>query len=131
MIHALRGASGRLLILGAGLAMGLDVLTAETHGMAQRGGTVLSTVKIGPFHSPLIRRGEADVALLLHADNLEVHRPYLRTSGRLFVGQASSMRSRQRRFVLSRALWVSSCCLLCWVAGGGFGNRWAIGRPCH
>ena len=44
---------------------GLAVLTSETHGMAQRGGTVLSTVKVGTFASPLIRAGQADVGLLL------------------------------------------------------------------
>ena len=36
----------------------MPVLTAETHGMAQRGGTVLSTIKVGDFASPLIRAGQ-------------------------------------------------------------------------
>ncbi len=40
---------------------GHDVLTSETHGMAMRGGTVISHVKVGPFQSPLIRYGQADV----------------------------------------------------------------------
>lgn len=64
---------------------GLPVLTAETHGMAQRGGTVLSTVKIGAYASPLIRTGQADVALLLWEANLDVHRSLLKDAGALLV----------------------------------------------
>ncbi len=73
------------VIAEAGVRMGLEVLTAETHGMAQRGGSVISTVKIGTFHSPLIRRGCADVGLFLHPDNLEAHGTYLHAAGRCFV----------------------------------------------
>jgi indolepyruvate ferredoxin oxidoreductase beta subunit len=63
----------------------LPVLTAETHGMAQRGGTVLSTVKVGDFASPLIRTGQADVGLLLWEANLAVHRSLLKSAGILLV----------------------------------------------
>ena len=63
----------------------VPVLTAETHGMAQRGGTVLSTVKVGSFASPLIRTGQADVGLLLWEANLDVHRSLLKNSGALLI----------------------------------------------
>jgi len=56
---------------------GHEVLTTETHGMAQRGGAVLSTIKVGAFHGPLVAPGEAEVGLFLHADNLPVHGHYL------------------------------------------------------
>lgn len=69
---------------------GLPVLTAETHGMAQRGGTVLSTIKVGPFASPLIRAGQADVALLLREDNLPVHKPLLKAEAALFINAAGA-----------------------------------------
>jgi len=59
----------------------VPVLTSETHGMAQRGGTVLSTIKIGDFSSPLIRRGQADLGLLLWEENLPVHQSLLRDDG--------------------------------------------------
>lgn len=42
---------------------GHPVISAETHGMAMRGGSVISQVKIGNYHSPLIRYGEADILL--------------------------------------------------------------------
>ncbi|MBN1957297.1 MAG: 2-oxoacid:acceptor oxidoreductase family protein [Desulfuromonadales bacterium] len=59
----------------------IPVLTSETHGMAQRGGTVLSTIKIGPFSSPLIRTGQADLGLLLWDKNLPVHQSLLKETG--------------------------------------------------
>jgi indolepyruvate ferredoxin oxidoreductase beta subunit len=79
------------VIAEAGVLMGLEVLTAETHGMAQRGGSVLSTVKVGAFHSPLVRRGCADAGLFLHPDNLEAHGPYLRAGGRRFVNTSEQI----------------------------------------
>jgi len=61
------GGQGTLLasrILGeAALAAGLNPLVSETHGMAQRGGVVVSTVVLGDLQSPLISLGEADILL--------------------------------------------------------------------
>lgn len=61
------GGQGTLLasrLLGeAALAAGFDPLVSETHGMAQRGGIVVSTVILGDLKSPLISPGEADVVL--------------------------------------------------------------------
>jgi indolepyruvate ferredoxin oxidoreductase beta subunit len=61
------GGQGTLLasrLLGeAALAAGLSPLVSETHGMAQRGGIVVSTVVLGDLVSPLISPGEADVVL--------------------------------------------------------------------
>ena len=36
---------------------------SETHGMAQRGGVVESTVVLGSLASPIISLGEADIVL--------------------------------------------------------------------
>jgi indolepyruvate ferredoxin oxidoreductase beta subunit len=63
----------------------LPVLTSETHGMAQRGGTVISTIKVGAFASPLIRAGQADVGLLLWEANLPVHQSLLKAAGKLLI----------------------------------------------
>jgi indolepyruvate ferredoxin oxidoreductase, beta subunit len=61
------GGQGTLLasrLLGeAALAAGYDPMVSETHGMAQRGGIVVSTVVLGDLKSPLISPGEADVVL--------------------------------------------------------------------
>jgi len=40
-----------------------NVIMSETHGMAQRGGSVVCTARIGNVHSPLIPDGQADVIL--------------------------------------------------------------------
>ena len=64
---------------------GIPVLTAETHGMAQRGGTVLSTIKVGDFASPLIRAGQADIGLLLWEANLPVHQGLMKDQGTLLI----------------------------------------------
>jgi len=74
----------------AAMLKGLDVLTSETHGMAMRGGSVISHVKAGAFKSPLIRSGQADVGLFLHEGNLEVHRNFIKPDGRIFLNSAGS-----------------------------------------
>ena len=67
------------------LAAGMDVRKSEVHGMAQRGGTVLSTIKVGDFASPLIRAGQAEVGLMLWEANLPVHKGLLKADGKLLI----------------------------------------------
>jgi indolepyruvate ferredoxin oxidoreductase beta subunit len=61
------GGQGTLLasrLIGeAALVAGMNPLVSETHGMAQRGGVVISTVVLGDLKSPVISPGEADVLL--------------------------------------------------------------------
>jgi len=47
----------------ASLNSNLNVMVSEIHGMAQRGGKVISTIRIGDAHSPMIGSGEADIIL--------------------------------------------------------------------
>jgi indolepyruvate ferredoxin oxidoreductase, beta subunit len=81
------GGQGTLLasrLLGeAALAAGLTPLVSETHGMAQRGGIVVSTVVLGNLQSPLISPGEADV--LLGFEALEAFRALDRCHPRSLV----------------------------------------------
>ena len=80
-----RGGQGVLfatrLLAEAGLEMGLDVLTSETHGMAMRGGTVISHIKVGSFKSPLIRKGLADTGLFFSDSNVAIHGGYIKPDG--------------------------------------------------
>ena len=80
------GGQGTLLaskFLGAAAALsGKDVKVSEVHGMSQRGGSVITCVKIGDkIASPIIDEGEADVILAF--EQLEAIRwlPYLRKGG--------------------------------------------------
>ena len=81
MIYSVQmvGVGGQGLLLasmvlgGAALSQGWDVAMSEVHGMAQRGGSVTSTVRIGEeVVSPLIPRGGAD--LLLGFEPVETYR---------------------------------------------------------
>jgi len=53
------------IIGDAAILAGKNVLLSETHGMAQRGGSVMCTARIGDVYSPLIPDGQADVILSL------------------------------------------------------------------
>lgn len=62
------GGQGTLLtsrILGdVALSSGLDVKVSEVHGMSQRGGSVVTYVKMGEkIYSPVIEKNEADIIL--------------------------------------------------------------------
>ncbi|MEE4609050.1 MAG: 2-oxoacid:acceptor oxidoreductase family protein [Desulfobacteraceae bacterium] len=63
------------LLAEAAIDARLPVFTSETHGMAQRGGTVVSHLKIGAYASPLIRPGQADGLICLKAENVAAHGP--------------------------------------------------------
>jgi indolepyruvate ferredoxin oxidoreductase beta subunit len=69
------------LLAEAAIQRGLAVFTSETHGMAQRGGTVLSHLKVGDYVSPLIRPAQADGLLVLKAENLIQHTAFLKEGG--------------------------------------------------
>lgn len=64
------------------LAGGEDVKTSEVHGMAQRGGTVLSFVRRGRrVFSPVIDQGTADAILGLEVLEAARALPYLSAGG--------------------------------------------------
>ena len=76
------------LLAEAAAALGLEVITSETHGMAQRGGAVISMVKVGPYKGPLIPGGAADLGLFLALKTLTAHRFYLKPGAAAFVSIA-------------------------------------------
>ena len=47
------------------LKEGYPIIGSEDHGMSQRGGSVITHLKIGDFDSPLVKKGNADVLLSL------------------------------------------------------------------
>lgn len=85
------GGQGTLLasvLLGKiALEEGYDVKLAEVHGMAQRGGSVVTHVRISEneVYSPLIEEGGADVIIAF--EELEAYRwiSYLKKDGAIFV----------------------------------------------
>ena len=85
------GGQGTLLasVLLGNLALdkGYDVKLSEVHGMAQRGGSVVTHVKISEdiVNSPLIEQGDADIIIAF--EELEAYRwlPYLKKGGTMYV----------------------------------------------
>jgi len=73
-----------------GLKLGLEVMGSETHGMSQRGGSVVAHLKLGAFKSPMIRAGTADILYSFH--ELETYRnlKFLRRGGICFVNLSST-----------------------------------------
>ena len=64
---------------------GLAVMGAENHGMSQRGGSVVSHLKLGGFRSPLVREGTADVLLGLERTETMRALAFLRPGGLCLV----------------------------------------------
>ena len=74
------------LLAFAAMEQGLSVRTAETMGMAQRGGCVVSHVRIGDeIASPLIPKGGADVILGFEPAEAVRCLPYLKHGGAAVV----------------------------------------------
>ncbi len=84
-----RGGEGIIFmtrILTEGLfRCGHPVISTETHGMAMRGGSVISQVKVGGYLSPMIRLGEADLLVATSPEEADRNLPYLRRGGVLIV----------------------------------------------
>lgn len=73
------------LLLETALRKGWDVLASETHGMAQRGGSVVSHVKLGSFLSPLVRSGSADLLLGLNREEAFRTLHFIRPGGTVVI----------------------------------------------
>ncbi len=74
------------IVAKSAIARGLSAHTAETIGMAQRGGCVVSHVRIGDgVYSPLIPKGQADVIIGFEPAEAARALPYLKQGGRVVV----------------------------------------------
>ena len=70
------------LLARAAMGRGLPVKTAETIGMAQRGGSVFSHVRLGEgAASPLVGRGRADAIVAFEPAEAVRQLPFLRQGG--------------------------------------------------
>ena len=84
------GGQGSLLasrILGnLFLSQGLDVKLSEVHGMAQRGGSVVTYMRAGEnIASPLIPQGECDVIISFEKIEAARYLPWLKKDGMVVV----------------------------------------------
>lgn len=82
------------LVAQAAISLGWPVIAAETHGMSQRGGSVLSHVKLGPYPSSMVRRGCAHLLLALDPGEAMRALPFLAPGGGCVVNTESSLDER-------------------------------------
>ncbi len=77
------------LLARAAMGRGLPVKTAETIGMAQRGGSVFSHVRMGEgVRSPLVGRGRADAIVAFEPAEAVRQLPFLRSGGMVVTSDA-------------------------------------------
>jgi len=87
------GGQGNILvsriIASSAIKAGFEVRVGETYGAAQRGGSVMSHVRIGNLvKSPLISQGEADVLLGLEPAETRRRVNYLKEGGLAIINTA-------------------------------------------
>ena len=73
------------MLAGAARTKSGKVLISEVHGMAQRGGSVVSHLKAGGFASPLVTAGRAQVLFSLDPGEAIRNLAYLAPQGTLVV----------------------------------------------
>ncbi|HIP65936.1 MAG TPA: indolepyruvate ferredoxin oxidoreductase [Pyrodictium sp.] len=66
------------IIAEACVREGVNVLVAETHGLSQRGGSVIVHVRIGDVEAPLVPLGEADLMLSMELIEAARYANYLK-----------------------------------------------------
>lgn len=80
------------LIALCAINQGMSALTAETIGMAQRGGSVVSHVRIGnELHAPMIPLGEADIIIAFEPGEAVRNIEYLKKGGTIIVNTKAVM----------------------------------------
>jgi indolepyruvate ferredoxin oxidoreductase beta subunit len=73
----------------AALDQGFPVMVAETHGMAQRGGSVVSHLRLGDVESSLVRTGTAHFLLSLEENEGYRNLPFLSKGAKIYVNTSS------------------------------------------
>ena len=80
------------LISAAAMKEGLPVQSAETIGMAQRGGSVFSHIRIGEgADTPMIGLGQADLILGFELGETVRQLPYLKKGGKVIAADKAVM----------------------------------------
>ncbi len=77
------------ILARSALKAGVNVVTAETHGMAQRGGSVEVHVRFGDVDSPLIPFGGADIAASLEPVEILRYTQYLNDGTKVILNTRS------------------------------------------
>lgn len=80
------------LIAAAAMKKNIPVMSAETIGMAQRGGSVFSHIRMGEgLYSPMIAKGTADIIIGFEPGETVRMLPYLKENGQIIVSRRAIM----------------------------------------
>ena len=80
------------LIASAAMEKGIPVMSVETIGMAQRGGSIFSHLRMGDhLYSPMIAYGTADVLIGFEPGEAVRRIPYLKKGGQIIVSSRPVM----------------------------------------
>ncbi|MBR4724285.1 MAG: indolepyruvate oxidoreductase subunit beta [Lachnospiraceae bacterium] len=80
------------LIAAAAMNKNIPVMSAETIGMAQRGGSVFSHLRMGDgLNSPMIAKGTADIIIGFEPSETVRMLPYLKKGGRIITSSHAVM----------------------------------------
>lgn len=78
------------VLIEAAVDAGYDAMASDEYGMSQRGGSVVSLIKVGPFSSPLVGRGEADLLLAFEESEFYRNLPFLKKGGFALVNTSKT-----------------------------------------
>ena len=76
------------ILIEAAIRAGQHAMASDEYGMSQRGGSVVSLVKVGNFESPLIGRENADVLLAFEESEFYRNLTYLKKGGFAIINSA-------------------------------------------
>jgi len=83
------------LLAQTAVNMGHKIMVAETHGMAQRGGSVVSHLRIGDVAGSLVRAGSAHTLLALDANEAYRTIAFVAKGGTLYVNAPENVSLRE------------------------------------
>lgn len=73
------------IIIETAIKAGLKAMASDEYGMSQRGGSVVSLVKVGNFASPLVGRESADILLAFEESEFYRNLLFLKTGGTALI----------------------------------------------
>jgi indolepyruvate ferredoxin oxidoreductase, beta subunit len=82
------------ILIEAAIKAGHHAMASDEYGMSQRGGSVVSLVKIGSFASPLIGRENADILLAFEESEFYRNLAFLKKGGFVIINSAREVLPR-------------------------------------
>jgi len=73
------------ILIETAIKAGLKAMASDEYGMSQRGGSVVSLVKVGDFESPLVGRESADILLAFEESEFYRNLPFLKIGGTTLI----------------------------------------------